>query len=796
MVESPTFARTGLHTDGPRHTVESPRSSPPTVEVGPNFHGRSTDPPGTASEHEHEHEHDDVASFCHAPRDNLDGATPHERYRATRRYRPDDDIKDQIRRRDKFEREVNRVRAQRERLDRRSRGRNYSIDGRRQRTPTGTRRLGAGRHLTTGGATALWTNGDRRRDARVHQRSRELPTATRVNQTGDGGHVAAHPSGVKRFAAGPLHGTALALYFVLLPFVVASKWELAAHQSDGTFIRMLLVALGLFWLLFLIQLGHNVARLRRGLLLGIGGSAWLASLLVALLSFLTPSGILSTPAPLDRAAPSASLVARSDVASRSITTARYRAHLGAESGPDWPNTPPGRGPLTLTPMSAVPLALMAKRRRDVLRERQDELHEDDVDRTIELLRSANPLLVAHLRHLIGDRREGLIRFTGDFSYAAIPVSDEPLAVSVVSDDDDGVVVAFAREGGQLQVPKSWNNDDIASSVIGLHDSGRLSFALTEGELLRTLATRTLRNTLVLYLGAGSDLDDALRACSITVIPLDADDARRRSKFSARFTSDPLDREVDGALEPRPGETRVDLLRADPTVVGLREPFTPALRRRCIEMVAYLALHHHESVTGERLRTRVLAHSNVDASLRTLANTASAVRRSLGVDEAGPRLHPVTSSGLYVTHGVSSDVEIFHALVDRARPLPLPVAAPLLRRALSLVGGEPLASSLRGFEWFLVEGHAARLVRAGEWAALALHQHAVQEEDFELAFWALQKGRLIDPYSDALSDALTRVPRLRQFGGDGSSRAQHEAVGARGAVTMGGALRRLSDQITE
>ena len=795
MVEPPSSARTGLHADSPHHAVESFRRIPPTVEVGPTSHCRPTEPRGTASEHEHEHEHehDDIASFCHE--NHLDRAIPRGRRGTTRRYRPDNDTKDQIRQRDKFEREVNRVRAQRERLNRRNRGRDHSVVERRQRTPTRARNLGAERYLTTGGATALWRISEYRRDARDDQRSYELPTATRLGQTGDSGHVAAHPSGVTRFAAGPLHGTALALYFVLLPFVVTSKWELATHQSNGTLIRILLVALGLFWLLFLVQLGYNVARLRRGLLLGIGGSAWLASLLVTLLPFLTPSGVPTTVAPSHQATPSALLVARSDDASRQIATGWYGTHLEPQPVLDWPDDPPGRGPLTLTPVSAVPLALMAKRRRDVLREQQGELPEDDIDRTIELLRSANPLLVAHLRHLIGDRREGLLRFDGDFAYAALPVNDEPLALCVVSDDPGGVVVAFAREGGQLQVPKSWNNDDIANSVMGLHDSGRLTFALTEGELLRTLATRTLRNTLVLYLGASSDLDDGLRACSVTLVPFE-DESERRPRNHARLANDPLGRVVDNAREPRPGETRVELLRADPTVVGLREPFTPTLRRRCTEMVAYLALHHHESVTGERLRTRVLAHSDVDASLRTLANTASAVRRSLGVDESGPRLHPVTSSGLYVTHGVSCDIEIFHALVDQARPLPLPAAAPFLQRALSLVGGEPLASALRGFEWFLVEGHAARLSRAGEWAALALHRHAVSEEDFELAFWALQKGRLIDPYSDALSDALTRVPRLRQFGGDGSSRAQHEAVGARGTVTMGGALRRFSDEITE
>jgi hypothetical protein len=158
------------------------------------------------------------------------------------------------------------------------------------------------------------------------------------------------------------------------------------------------------------------------------------------------------------------------------------------------------------------------------------------------------------------------------------------------------------------------------------------------------------------------------------------------------------------------------------------------------------------------------------------------------------LHAVTSSGLYVTHGLISDVEIFHGLVARARQLPGNEAAPLLREALDLVQGEPLASALRGFEWFLAEGHAARLARDGEWAALALHHDSLASGDYELAFWALEKGRLIDPYSDALMTALAQVPRLREFGSDGSGRAQHEAVGAGGAEAVGWTFDRLSDQI--
>jgi len=150
----------------------------------------------------------------------------------------------------------------------------------------------------------------------------------------------------------------------------------------------------------------------------------------------------------------------------------------------------------------------------------------------------------------------------------------------------------------------------------------------------------------------------------------------------------------------------------------------------------------------------------------------------------------------VTHSVTSDVETFEGLVARARAVSLTDAAPLVERALALVHGEPLASALRGFEWFLAEGYAARLQRYAEWAALALHQYALEAEDYEQAFWALSQGRLVDPYNDALDDALRRVPRLRQFGGDVAGRAQHLAVGAGGAEEAGGPLARLGDQVVQ
>jgi hypothetical protein len=108
---------------------------------------------------------------------------------------------------------------------------------------------------------------------------------------------------------------------------------------------------------------------------------------------------------------------------------------------------------------------------------------------------------------------------------------------------------------------------------------------------------------------------------------------------------------------------------------------------------------------------------------------------------------------------------FHFLVRRARTGGGPQVAADLRRALALIESEPLAAVRRGYEWFLAEGHLARLLRDGEWAALALSSVAQEDGDHDLAFWAIEQGRLLDPYSELLERELHRVPRLRQFGGD-------------------------------
>ena len=585
--------------------------------------------------------------------------------------------------------------------------------------------------------------------------------------------MATHSRRVRRFAAGPVHGVALALYFALLPYVVITRWRLGAGPGDGTLLRAVLIVLALFWSVFLLQFLRNVVRLRHGRQPGHDGSAWLAGRLVVLLPFLLASGH-PTPAP---------------------TAAISATATTLSGGPIWtlPNRtseiPPthGRVPLVLTQMSPLALTLMAKRRTDLLREHQFALSDADVDDTVALLRAKDPQLLDTLRHLIGDERSGVLRVEHERPIVTPADSSEPVVVCVLSQDECATTVAFAREGGHLLVREGWNADDVAGGVTALHEGGRLRFAANQSDLLRSLATRALHGTLVLYEGDAGDLDDELRACTVTVGPFDVENP---GEAPHSWTAPPSTR----SRWPSNGDVRAELLRSDPQIIGLIEPFTLTLRRRCIEMVAYLALHRREPVTGERLRTRVLTHADVDASTRTLANTASAVRRSLGIDAAGARLHPVSSSGLYVTHSLTSDVEVFHALIARARQLPAAEAGPLARDALLLIQGEPLASALRGFEWFLAEGHAGRLARDAEWAALALHHMALANGDFELAYWALEQGRLIDPYSDALIDALARVPRLREFGGDGTGRAKHQSVGTVGAVKVGRPLDCLSEQI--
>jgi DNA-binding SARP family transcriptional activator len=217
--------------------------------------------------------------------------------------------------------------------------------------------------------------------------------------------------------------------------------------------------------------------------------------------------------------------------------------------------------------------------------------------------------------------------------------------------------------------------------------------------------------------------------------------------------------VGGTAAVVPGPVDVRLLTTTPRLDGLREDLPPNRARRAVELVAYLALHHPDVITGDRLRTRVLGSSDADAASKTLFNTAHAARRAMGADQLGAPLFPAgTRNGLYqVSPLVTVDVDRAIALVEAARSQPEPdLAIAHYRAALELVEGEPLANALSGYSWWEAEGHGGRVAAVLVDAACAMVALASGAGHLDLARWGLERARLVEPYSEALSRAALQL----------------------------------------
>ncbi|HMD46358.1 MAG TPA: LysM peptidoglycan-binding domain-containing protein [Acidimicrobiales bacterium] len=205
----------------------------------------------------------------------------------------------------------------------------------------------------------------------------------------------------------------------------------------------------------------------------------------------------------------------------------------------------------------------------------------------------------------------------------------------------------------------------------------------------------------------------------------------------------------------PGPVEVRLLTAVPSIEGLAEPLDPKRARRATEVVAYLALHRPDQVTSERLRTRVLGSADADAAAKTLFNTAGAARRALGEDADGqPYLPPASRSGHYrISPLVTVDALRAVALATAAEEAADgDTAMALARAALELVDGEPLGGLLSGYGWWRAEGHEGRVAAALVEAAAFLATRAAEGGLHRLARWAVERARLVDPYSETLSQA--------------------------------------------
>ena len=226
---------------------------------------------------------------------------------------------------------------------------------------------------------------------------------------------------------------------------------------------------------------------------------------------------------------------------------------------------------------------------------------------------------------------------------------------------------------------------------------------------------------------------------------------RRPPASVRFSA--------SHPAPETGFVEVRLLTPAPRLVGLSAELPPNRARRAVELVAYLALHAGEEVTSDRLRTRVLGSSDADAASKTLFNIAAAARRAMGTDPSGAPLFPPGSrTGHYrIAEGVTTDVQRAGALALAGSATEDPdTAMGLLRGALNLVEGEPMANALSGYTWWNAEGHSARIAAVLINAASDLAALAVEGELFELAQWGLGQARLVDPYSESISRAAMQV----------------------------------------
>jgi DNA-binding SARP family transcriptional activator len=213
-----------------------------------------------------------------------------------------------------------------------------------------------------------------------------------------------------------------------------------------------------------------------------------------------------------------------------------------------------------------------------------------------------------------------------------------------------------------------------------------------------------------------------------------------------------------ATSPAPCSPNVRLLTPVPRIDGLAVELDRKRARRGVELASYLSLHRTHLVTGGQLRTELLGDSENDGSTKSLSNTVSALRRSLGADAQGNlHLPPATRSGCYaLLPSVSSDYEQVLQYLDAAQGAKGDEALALVRAACALIEGRPLSSCVLGFDWFFREGHDRILARALSNGVSEVLDHAISEGHLDLARLLIEKAALINPYSETLARCAMSV----------------------------------------
>lgn len=469
-------------------------------------------------------------------------------------------------------------------------------------------------------------------------------------------------------------GLSVGAYLVVIPLLGPTLWSRAVDPHQ-TFVHWCIVALGGLWAFVAGNLMVTCVRLRRGHRQS-GGFAWLAGALLSLSSFLVPS-LASAATPHPHHATS--------------------QHLGVGA------------------VVGLPLALVAKKRRDELLQMQNFMSDESIDSAIDDLRERNDGFLYALSQEIGERQSGTVQL--DERAQSQPTDfHHPVVALPIARNGTSWTISFAAIGSRLLVPDYFSRSSLETGLVALHQRGGVVIGDDLVATLRHLVLREHDGVIVVHAGT-EPLDPEIAAQCV----------------------------VASCQPPTHPQVMVRLLQPEATVEGITRQFDPDLRRKSIEMLSYLSVHPESGVSGDRLRARVLGSRDVDASVRTLNNTASSLRRSLGEGASGPRLSPVGPNGLYRIRDVACDVTLFYELVERAQQSNASEQRRLLLEAVSLVRGEPLIAEPRGYEWFLAEGHYARILRTLEYAVATLLDLGSRDNDRDTVWRARDAMGRFDPH---------------------------------------------------
>ncbi|MCU1489130.1 MAG: rane protein [Acidimicrobiaceae bacterium] len=225
--------------------------------------------------------------------------------------------------------------------------------------------------------------------------------------------------------------------------------------------------------------------------------------------------------------------------------------------------------------------------------------------------------------------------------------------------------------------------------------------------------------------------------------------QRPGRHSSSDNSEAVERTAPGPIEVR-------LLAGAPMLEGLGTVPPSRDESRVTELVAYLALHDHQSELDE-LRSVVFGRPGAPGSARRAQNVGSLARRCLGRSGDGSAYLPAGTDGHYrLDDSVTCDWTRLRACSRLARRADPRQARSLLSEALALVEGRPGEVGRPGWPWFVAEGLSRRLVADVVDAAHHLALLCLAAGDPAGARWAVGQGRRAEPASDLLVRDLLAV----------------------------------------